>query len=86
MNNKGALTVPLFLTGVSVQYNYYSVEGSSKGRKADFDSANLGSNPSPSARFMEAWVSGCKPTVLKTVLPQGNVGSNPTVSANLLYV
>lgn len=31
---------------------------------------------------MEAWVSGCKPTVLKTVLPQGNVGSNPRPSAN----
>ena len=30
---------------------------------------------------MEAWVSGWKPTVLKTVYPQGYVGSNPTASA-----
>ncbi len=29
----------------------------------------------------EVWVSGCKPTVLKTVCPQGHVGSNPTTSA-----
>lgn len=31
----------------------------------------------------EVWVSGCKPTVLKTVCRQRHVGSNPTTSAKI---
>ena len=56
---------------------------SSKGRTTDFESVNRGSNPRGPSNFMEAWVSGCKPTALKAVCPQGHEGSNPSASANL---
>ena len=35
---------------------------------------------------MERYRSGHNEAVLKTVCPQGRVGSNPTLSAMLLYV
>ena len=35
--------------------------------------------------FMERYRSGHNEAVLKTVCPQGRVGSNPTLSVNCIY-
>lgn len=65
MNNKGAYA-PLFLTVISVQYNYYSVEGLiTCSLMAELWTLNPtilvrveAGDPRPSAKFMDAWSSG----------------------------